>query len=227
VAVGPGCVLRLEGIVSEATPAWLAASAVTAKATTVTTRFTAPPHTVVILLAGSDEHSPASVELELSGATRAIDSHGAEQAPRVVMSGSRAALLYDVVPTLDDVVSVRVRAGGSWRLAGVMGGDGASATLAQTIASKGIAALAGRLLIAADGAPISVTWAPPSPVPVPSPRTPPRSRGKSARTTGSTVAPQKSATKKTASGKTASKKTAAKKTGPQKTPRKGDSHRAR
>jgi hypothetical protein len=86
------------------------------------------------------------------------------------MAGRRAVLLYDVKPARDAAIAVRVQSGGPWRLSGVMAGDADSETLARTIATKGVEAVAGRLLLAADGAPISVTWEPPERGPRDAPR---------------------------------------------------------
>ena len=205
VAIGTGCALQLEGVVSEAQPAWLSANELIVQATGITTRFVSPARTVIVILAGSDAPTSDDVTLELDGATRKADRKGTVHAPRVVMAGDRTALLYDVVPTRGVALSVRVQPGGQWRLAGVLAGDADSATLAQTIALKGIAPLAGRLLMAADGAPVSVTWeAAPTPFGA--------VRGTAQRKTGQRKTVQrKTAQRKTASRKKASRKTAGRK----------------
>ena len=170
VAVGPGCTLQIEGVVSEAPPTWLGASEIIAQATAVTTRFTSSARTIAVVLAGSETPSIDSILLELDGATRVAPKGGEPRAPRVVMAGRRAVLLYDVKPARDAAIAVRVQSGGPWRLSGVMAGDADSETLARTIATKGVEAVAGRLLLAADGAPISVTWEPPERGPSDAPR---------------------------------------------------------
>lgn len=159
-AVGPGCALQLEGVVKEATPAWLDAGALVMQATAVQTRFTVPVTTVVVVLAGADVPKFDDVIVELDGATRRKARNGALVEPRVVMAGARATLVYDVVPVRAASVSVRVQTGGQWRLVGVLGGAMDSEAVARSIAVRGVAALAGRLLVAADGAPVSVTWEP-------------------------------------------------------------------
>ena len=205
VAIGTGCALQLEGVVSEAQPAWLSANELIVQATGITTRFVTPARTVIVILAGSDAPTSDDVTLELDGATRKADRKGTVHAPRVVMAGDRTALLYDVVPTRGVALSVRVQPGGQWRLAGVLAGDADSAALAQTIALKGIAPLAGRLLMAANGAPVSVTWeAAPTPFGA--------VRGTAQRKTVQRKAVQrKTAQRKTASRKKASRKTAGRK----------------
>jgi hypothetical protein len=147
--------------VRQATSGWLGASALVAEATSVNTRFTVPVRTVIVVLAGADTPSFDEVIVELTGAKRVADKAGVERAPRVVMSGSRATLIYDVVPTRGMTVAVSVQTGGQWRLAGVLGGMLDSTTVAQTIAVRGVAAVVGRLLVAADGAPVVVDWNPP------------------------------------------------------------------
>ncbi len=204
VAVGPGCTLQIEGVVSEAPPTWLGAGEIIAQATAVTTRFTGSARTIAVVLAGSDTPSIDSVVLELDGATRVTEKGSEPRTPRVVMAGRRAVLLYDVKPARDAAISVRMQPGGQWRLSGVLAGDADSEALARTIATKGVEAVAGRLLLAADGAPVSVTWEPP------------KRRGPSAaprkKSSGRKSAAKKSkVAKKTAKKKTV-KKTTAKKT---------------
>ncbi len=215
VAMGPGCTLQVEGVVSEAPPAWIAADDMIVQATVVTTRFAVPVTTIAIVLAGSETPDGNAVTLELDGATRVAEK-GAPRAPRVVMSGSRAVLLYDVKPTRDSACTVRVQSGGQWRLAGVMGSEVASATLAQTIAVKGIFAMAGRLMLAADGGPVRVSWEPP-----PAPRSAPARKASARKTTTHKTTARKTTTRKTTAGKTSARKSTTRKTSARKTtPRK-------
>jgi hypothetical protein len=85
------------------------------------------------------------------------------------MRGERAMLLHELVPTAGEAVAVRVLAGGTWRLAGVLGGDAAVTVLARTLAQRGAEGVAARMLAAADGAPCEVRWvaAPRAPTPTP------------------------------------------------------------
>jgi large repetitive protein len=201
VAIGTGCALQVEGVVSEAQPAWLTAQELIVQATGVTTRFVAQARTVIVILAGSDAPTPDDVTLELDGATRRADRNGKVHAPRVVMAGDRAALIYDVVPSRGAALSVHVQPGGQWRLAGVLAGDADSASLAQTIALKGIAPLAGRLLMAADGAPVSVTWEA-----APTPSLPIGARPGTARQKTAGTAQRKTTSRERAARKTARQK---------------------
>ena len=200
VAVGAGCALRLEGIVTEAQPAWMLASTLIREATAVTTRFTGAVKTIVVILASEEPTSFEDLVLELDGAKRVTDKAGVERAPRVVMAGTRATLLYDVVQTRGASVAVRVEPGGPWRLAGVLGGAIDSETLARTVTTRGAAAIAGRLLMAADGKPVQVQWVGPSE------REPVGARTAAAKKS----APKKAATKKAATKKPATKKPATK-----------------
>jgi hypothetical protein len=231
VAVGPGCTLQIEGVVSEAPPAWLVANEVIAQATAVTTRFTSAPRTIAVVLTGTETPSFDGVVLDLDGAARVADK-GEPRAPRVVMAGRRAVLLYDVKPAREGVVSVRVQPGGPWQLSGMLAGDTDSETLARTIATKGIDGVAGRILLAADGEPVSVTWEPPkgggaSPVGRARTSTPAKSARKTAvkkpATRKSAIkksAPKKSVVRKTTAKKTAVKKAAGKKSAAKKSAKK-------
>ena len=177
VAVGPGCALTFDGVANDVLAAWCDAGDALADATAVTTRFASPVKTIVVVLAGRDEPDADDVVLDLVGASRVKEKSGALRSARVVMAGDRAAMLYDIVPLRGANVSVSVRIGGIWRLAGVLGGMVSSATLVRRIAERGVVAVAARLLVAADGKPITVTWiAPPVPPTRPAPGKPAASR---------------------------------------------------
>jgi hypothetical protein len=167
---------------------------------------------VVVVLAGADTPSFDEVIVELDGARRVADKAGVERAPRVVMSGSRATLVYDVLPTRGMNVSVRVQTGGQWRLAGVLGGMLDGATIAQTIAVRGAAAVVGRLLVAADASPVEVMWTPP-PERVGA-RTPKKSdaNASSNRATGKRSAAKRTVEKKSAAKKSPARRKTARKT---------------
>jgi hypothetical protein len=243
VAMGPGCSLQLDGVVTEAQPAWLSAAALLVQATGITTRFVNPVQTVVVLLAGSEAPTPDDIVIELDGATRVADRSGVVRPPRVVMAGDRTALLYDVKPAKTGTVSVHVQPGGHWRLAGVLGGDAESEALSRSLAMKGVAPIAGRLLLAADGAPVAVTWEGPPAVVLPGPFGARRrksaraeaatasSRTASGRTSGArtrvttTSAAKKSAAKKSAAKKSTAKKSSAKKSSGRASPAKRSSAR--
>ena len=167
LAVAPGCALVMEGAVVEGSASWMEARTAIADASAITTRFAATVRTVVVVLTGASEPNLDGLTLLLSGATRATDRNGAPRAPSVVMRGTECALVYEVIPErAATTVSVRVRPGGQWQLAGVLGSDVDANTIAQSIALRGVVACAGRLLMAADGRPIAVEWVPAKKVPV-------------------------------------------------------------
>lgn len=205
-AIGAGCTLVIEGVVSEAPPAWLGASDLLVQATAVTTRFTNPARVIVVVLAGSEVVTADSVMLALEGATRVTEKGGAARAPRVVMAGRLAVLLYDVKPTRGGgAIAVHAEPGGAWRLAGVLAGDADPETLARTIATNGVESIAARLLLAADGAAVSVTWdAAPQPEK-------PSARGSGRTPTTKTSAARKNAAKPSVGRKAPARKPAGRK----------------
>jgi hypothetical protein len=156
-ALGPACVLALEGGTAAATVGWSPAAEIVAGVAAVITRFARPVRSVVIVLADGDPERFDSAALELGGATRALGKDGAVRAPTVVLKGGEAAVIYAVVPTGAGPVTVRVTAGGNWRLGGVLGGDADPAQLAKVILDRGIVAAAARALAAA-GEGCRVTW---------------------------------------------------------------------
>src|SRR6185437_1423687 len=86
------------------------------------------------------------VDLELRGAARARDADGVERAPTAVLSGGQAVLIYAIEPNRKGAVEVRVRAGGDWRVTGVLGGALDAAALSTVVTTRGVAGATGRLL---------------------------------------------------------------------------------
>lgn len=138
--------------------AWTTAAEMVATAGKVTTRFTRPVRTVVVLLSGDTARTLDPTELVLLGASVATDQAGTAVPPTVVSLGALTALVYDVRPDpRAAAVSVAVRVGGAWSLAGVLGGTDSVAQTADVIARRGVAAMAARLL-AASGPGTTATW---------------------------------------------------------------------
>lgn len=160
VGVAPGCALIMEGAVVEGSASWMEARMAIADASAITTRFAETVRTIVVVLAGATVPNLDGITLELRGATRVTERDGSRRAPRVVMRGAQSVLVYEVMPDRGATsVSVRVVPGGQWQLSGVLGSDVAAATIARSLSLRGVAACAGRLLMAADGQPITVEWA--------------------------------------------------------------------
>jgi large repetitive protein len=163
LAVAPGCALIMEGAVVEGSASWMEARTAIDDASAITTRFSATVRTVVVVLTGAAAPNLDGITLELRGATRSLSNTGTVRAPMVVVRGPQSVLVYEVIPERGATnVSVRVLPGGQWQFAGVMGSDVDVSTVAQSIALRGVVACAGRLLMAADGRPITVQWAPAS-----------------------------------------------------------------
>ena len=63
-----------------------------------------------------------------------------------VLSGGQAVLIYAIEPNRKGAVEVRVRAGGDWRVTGVLGGALDAAALSTVVTTRGVAGATGRLL---------------------------------------------------------------------------------
>jgi hypothetical protein len=158
-AIGPGCVLALDAGPDAGGLGAAVAVDLVAGASAVTTRFSAPVSTVAVVLEGAAPQRLDPLALELHGADLDVGPGGAPLDPTVVVLGSTSVLLYAVTPTQPSV-TVRVRAGGDWGLAGVLGGATDVDGLARLLAERGVAAVAGRLLATA-GPGCTVRWQPP------------------------------------------------------------------
>ena len=159
-ALGAGCVITVDSV-RHARPGWSAAAEVVAGAGTVGTAFSEFVRTVVVVLADADPQRLDAPALELLGARRATLPDGRERPPVVVLRGSEAALIYAVQPDRKQPVAVRVRTGGDWRLAGVLGSQDAPDVVGRLLAERGPLAVIQRVLAVEAGS-ASVTWQEPA-----------------------------------------------------------------
>jgi hypothetical protein len=156
-ALGPGCVFTMDGAPNVTGVAWTTAGELLAGAAAVLTRFSQPVRTVAVVLEAGAADRLDGVDLELRGADRARDGL-VERAPSVVLSGGQAVLIYAIEPRPKAAVEVRVRAGGDWRVTGVLGGALGVAQLSTVLTTRGVAGATGRLL-AGTGKGCRVAWA--------------------------------------------------------------------
>lgn len=142
---------------------WVAGAELTQGLSTVSTRFSLPVTTVLVVL-DDPEALGGSVDgrrlaLGLDGATRATDAGGGERPPIVLTAESRSVLAYDVVPSAEGrpiVVTVATEQG--WSLAGVLGAVGASAQSAiASIAERGLDASL-RPIVPGQGGGLRLEW---------------------------------------------------------------------
>ncbi|MEX2282228.1 MAG: DUF6603 domain-containing protein [Gemmatimonadota bacterium] len=202
-ALGAGCILTVDAAGAGRGLGWSAANEIVADAGAVTTHFADDVRTIVVVLAGADPQRLDNLGLELLHARRALSANGAARKPTVVLRGSEAALIYAVEPDGTGPVTVRVRSGGDWRLAGVLGGMIGVDAVAPVLSERGPLAVVRRIL-AVDAGTARASWQPPTQVA-------PKTRKASKKTT-------KRTTKKTKSKK--SKQTTAQKTKQTKKPKK-------
>jgi hypothetical protein len=157
-ALGPGCVLTVEGTPAVPGTVWTTAAHLLARASAVRTRFARPIRTVVVVVAAAPADRLLGLRLELTGARRATDAAGVERPPTVLLSGAEAVLVYAVEPVAGASVAVRVLAGGDWRVTGVLGGDVDAAAVSADIVRSGLVATAGRVLPGATGTGCRIGW---------------------------------------------------------------------
>lgn len=145
-ALGPGCVVTMDGAPNVTGVAWTTAGELLAGAAAARTRFSRPVRTVAVVLAAGAADRLDGVDLELRGADRARDANGVELAPLAVLSGGQAVLVYAVEPRPKAAVEVRVRSGGDWRVTGVLGGALDRDALSTVVTTHGVTGATGRLL---------------------------------------------------------------------------------
>ena len=160
-ALAAGCVLTIEAADAGRGIGWAAAAEVIANAGAVNTHFSNPVRTVAVILLDADPQRLDGLQMELLGARRAKQADGSLRPPTVVLRGSEAVLIFAIEPERRASITVRVVAGGDWRLAGVMGGNGTVESVARVILESGPLAIVRRILTA-DTGPCIVTWQPSS-----------------------------------------------------------------
>jgi hypothetical protein len=161
-ATGAGCVIVVESQTSGPGIGWASAHDVVLGAGAVLTRFSRPVSTVAIVVEQTAPERIEGLALELAGADRVTGPDGAPLPPTVVLSGTQAVLIYAVDPDGEQGVEVRVRAGGDWHIAGVLGGTESVDTVAHVIAERGVLAAAGRVL-STTGDGCQIGWQQPAP----------------------------------------------------------------
>jgi hypothetical protein len=143
-AVAPGCVLRSSGQPLRAhrerlEAGWVTGAELARGVSTVTTRFSEPATTVVVVLddpaAFGDPAGGRRLLLGLDGAERARDGAGRDRPPVLLNMENRSVLAYDVVPAGQGPVVVTVASELGWSLVGVMAGETLSAAGAIAVIS--------------------------------------------------------------------------------------------
>ncbi|MBV1856283.1 DUF6603 domain-containing protein [Catellatospora tritici] len=154
-ALAAGCVLTSDGLPTGSGIRWSTAADLLDGTAASLTRFSGPVRTVAIAVEAADAERLDGLALQLTGALRARDARG-ELPPTVVHSGGQSVLLYAVEPG-SGPVGVRVRAGGDWRVTGVLGSGRAPAAIAAILVRHGLVAATARLLTTGgDGC--RITW---------------------------------------------------------------------
>jgi hypothetical protein len=100
------------------TTGWIAAKEFLGASRLVSTRFTSPAQTLVVML-GENYGETADFSLSLRGAAIARDASGAELAPVLLSQGARRILVYALLPGRADF-TVEILRDGAVTVAGVM-----------------------------------------------------------------------------------------------------------
>ncbi len=157
--IAAGCVLDVEQPDVQRGVAWTTAGDLIRGALAVTTRFALPVTVVVVIVEVDDPERVGDLGLDLLGAVRAV-AGGAPVEPALLMNGTQSIAVYPVVPQGDDVgVTVRVTAGGGWRVTGILGGTSSVTETVASLRRHGVVASTGRLL-AVQGAGCRPEWVP-------------------------------------------------------------------
>lgn len=157
-AVGAGCVLVTDGGLTTIPPGWTTAGDLVRDVAVVLTRFSGPVTAVVVVVESDDPDRVEGMGLELIGATRAVDAHGTQLEPALLVNGTQAIAVYPVVPDpAAPAVAVKVTAGGDWRLTGLLASTLTVAEVVSSLVRDGVVASTARMLaVAGPGA--TPTW---------------------------------------------------------------------
>lgn len=165
--IASGCVIDVERDGAGSPVGWARAGDVVRGASIITTQFSEPPTTIAVVLSGTLPDRIDDIGLDLVGAE-------VVSAPAVALLGTDAVLVYKVVAS-DGAesaarVAVRVRSGGAWELAGVLGGNISAAQVLDRVGALGLGELALPLLSGTTTEPVSLRWIPAKPTRTPKPR---------------------------------------------------------
>jgi len=171
VGLGAGCTLSVDAaggtFQDAAATGWCDADELVASAREVVTRFAGPVGIVAVALTGQEPVTPTPADIDLVGATPALDADGQPKPPVAVVLGSTTVLVHAVVTDREQRaaggVRVVVRSGGTWQVTGVLAapdGDGGHTAYAERLARDGLEAVVARVL-ATEGDGAELTWTDP------------------------------------------------------------------
>lgn len=144
-ALGRGCIVRSRGEAirahaERADAGWVSGAELARGVSTVTTRFSGAPRTVVLVVddptALGGDAAGRRLVLGLDGAARVTDARGEELPPVLLASENRSVLAYAIAPDESGSVVVTVASEQGWSLVGVL----ASAALGPDAAVALVAA---------------------------------------------------------------------------------------
>lgn len=157
-ALASGCVINIEGATERARVGWAVAGDIVRDAAAIVTRFKSTIQTVGIIVRSTEAQRLEDFAIELHGAIRITNTSGQFSDPVIVQAGPRSIMLFEVKPTSENAnVIVRVTAGGTRQVAGLIGSIASVDELADLIAERGIIAVVARLR-ATQGNGCSLTW---------------------------------------------------------------------
>ena len=157
--IAAGCVLDVEQPDVQRGVTWTTAGDLIRGALAVTTRFSELVTVVAVVVEVDDPERVGDLGLELLGATRAV-AGGVQVEPSLLVNGTQSIAVYPVVPDSDSPgVTVRVTAGGGWRVTGILGGTASASETVASLRRHGVVASTGRLLAVA-GAGCRPEWLP-------------------------------------------------------------------
>ena len=207
VALGSRCTVATEGVTVAAQrqrrgAGWTRGAELVTGTTTVTTRFTEKPFAVAVVLdqpAGTE--TGQGLAMTLGGAQRLTAADGTPFSPTVVAAGVRSVVIYPIVPSDNEPVTLTVASEDGWHVVGMMSGTDVDA-IADVVAARGVdgsirpmTAGTGAVALAWQGeqGPVGTTRPVPTRVPV--------MRAKRRRATGAKKPAKKKAAKKKAAKK--------------------------
>jgi len=156
-ALGANCVVNAEGAQGRAKVGWNIACDFVREASAVSTHLSSAVRTIGVVLRGTHAQHARDMEIGLTGARRVSESDPSNK-PIIIQSGPRVTMLFEVIPNVGaPEVVVRVTAGGTRQISGVIGSGEGADQMADLIAERGLVAVVTRLReVSGDGC--VLTW---------------------------------------------------------------------
>jgi hypothetical protein len=143
VALGSRCVVATEGATVDTHrqrrgAGWTRGAELVTGTTTVATSFTEKPFAVAVVLdqpLGTE--TGQGLAMTLGGAQRQMAADGTPFSPTLIVAGARSVVIYPIVPSEGETVTLTVASEAGWHVVGMLCGTDVDA-IADVVAARGV-----------------------------------------------------------------------------------------